>query len=149
MDEDTQIPEPRRSLHTQLQKTKSWVALVAGSIFSIVMIGFQSAQFINSLATKQQVTEMRDYLIKENTKIKEDFDYSKKNEIEMQIELSAVKKAFLDHMEKHSGRLAAEREPNKAKAASSAKEARRKFRESINAGRTIEQALYDSSPDWF
>jgi hypothetical protein len=112
------------------------------------MIGFQAAQLFNTLATKQQVEHLRDYVISENVKLKQDVDYTLKHEAEMQAELTSVKKAFIDHMEKHAGRLAAEREPNKAKAAQSAEKARRKFKEAIKAGKTVEQALYESASDY-
>ncbi len=141
-------PEKRNSLHSQLQKTRSWVVLVVGSLFTVVMIGFQAAQFMNTLATKQQVESLQNYMISENVKLKQDLDYVLKHDAELQVELLTVKRAFVDHMEKHAGRLAAEREQNKARAAQSAARARAKFRESIAAGRTIEQALYDSSPDF-
>lgn len=142
-------PEKRPSLHTQLQKTKSWFILVVGSLFSVVMIGFQAAQFLNTLATKQQVEQLRDQVVSENVKLKNELDVNRTLNSEMRIELTAVKKAFVDHMEKHAGRLAAEREPNRARAAQTAERARRKFREAIAAGRSIEQALYDSAPDYF
>lgn len=133
--------KPRNSLFSKLNKTKSWFSLVVGSIVTIVVITFQGIQFLNTLATKQYVEEIRDYVVQENVKIKNDIDVLKEKQIKQEIELRIVKKSFLDHMEKHAGRLAAERETNKTRAARAAYLARVKFKEEIKAGKTAEEAL--------
>lgn len=136
--------KPRVSIFTKLSKTKSWFSLVVGSVITITVLVFQGVQFFNTLATRQQVDEIQNYVIAENLKLKQDIDYLITERDRMSKDLSDTENSFIDHMEKHAGRLAAEREPNRAKAARAAAAARAKFKEAIKEGKTAEQALLNT-----
>ncbi len=138
--------EPRPSLHTKLHKAHSWVTLVVGSVFSIVLIGFQAAQFLDTLATKGNVESTRSYLIKDNLKLKSEIDSLKDVNSGLIIKQKELREVLVSHLELHAGRLAAERQIDKRKSAKAAEEARAKFRAALAEGRTLEQAL---SATWY
>lgn len=133
--------EPRPSLHTKLHKAHSWVTLVVGSVFSIVLIGFQAAQFLDTLATKENVESTRNYLISDNLKLKAEIDYLKDVNIGLVRTQTELREVLVSHLELHAGRLAAERQIDKRKSAKAAEEARAKFRAALAEGKTLEQAL--------
>jgi uncharacterized membrane-anchored protein YhcB (DUF1043 family) len=148
---DSLKPAPKEipSLHSKLKKTHSWVSLVAGSILSVVLVGFQAAQFLNTLATKQQVENLQQYMVSENVKLKQELDYSKKREAEMAAQLEELYDAVEDHLEKYSGEQAADRSEDKHKAAKAAKEARLKFREARAHHKTLKEAVISTYDDYF
>lgn len=133
--------EPRPSLHTKLHKAHSWVTLVVGSVFSIVLLGFQAAQFLDTLATKENVESTRSYLINDNLKLKSEIDDLKAVNSRLLQNQTEIREVLVSHLELHAGRLAAERQTDKRKSAKAAEEARAKFRAAIAEGRTLEQAL--------
>jgi biopolymer transport protein ExbB/TolQ len=133
--------EPIPSLHTKLHKAHSWVTLVIGSTFSVVLFGFQAAQFLATLATKENLDNTRKYLVSENVKLKSEIDEIKTVNASLLASQREIKEVLTSHLELHAGRLAAEHQTDKRKAAKAAEEARLKFREALAEGKTLEQAL--------
>lgn len=140
---------PKISLHSQLQKTKSWVTLVVGSLLSVVLIGFQAAQLLNTLATKEQVENTRNYVVTENGKLQQELEEERNKYEEAERNIKEIREVLTSHLELHAGRLAAERQPDKKKAAKAAEEARRKFREALSKGKSLEDAMAATYDPWF
>lgn len=134
------------SFHSQLQKTYSSTKLIFGAVISVVVVGFQSANFIDSLAKKAEIDKLREYIVSENLKQQLDIDTYKTLTQKYSSEIGAIKSALIQHMELYAGELAADRirATRPSRVAQVAARAREKFRKSIASGRTIEQALYDS-----
>ena len=140
---------PRISLHSQLQKTKSWVTLVIGSLVSVILIGFQAAQFLNTLATKEEVEKTRNYVVAENVQLRHELDEEQDKRAISERNIKEIREALENQLENYAGRVAAEKETDKRKAAKAAEVARQKFRESLAKGKSLDEAVSSTYSSWF
>lgn len=123
------------------------MVLVCTSVFAVALIGFNAANYLNSLATKQEIGEIREYIVSENVRLKHEIDAAEEASDALQARLDDIEDALTDHLEKHAGVLAAERERDKRKAAQAARDARARFREGRQRGLSLRGAVestYDS-----
>lgn len=137
-------PSPRLSLYSKAVKAKSWVTLVLGSLFSLILIGFQAAQFLNTLATKEDIENIRAKSYTEIVKTQQELESKLAKYEKLQLQVDEIEEAIVDHLEKHAGRLAAERSLDRRKAARAAEIAREKFQKALAGGKSLKEALAES-----
>jgi uncharacterized protein YlxW (UPF0749 family) len=137
-------PTPKISLYSKAAKAKSWVTLIVGSLFSLVLIGFQAAQFLNTLATKEDIENIRAKSYTEIVKTQQELESKLAKYEKLQSRVDEIEEAIVDHLEKHAGRLAAERSVDRKKSARAAEIAREKFRKALAEGNSLKEALSES-----